>query len=38
MTDPRIPPAERLVLRHVLDRWAAERPDKAFAAFEDNTT
>jgi len=38
MTVLRIPPAERLVLLHVLDRWAAALPDQAFAAFEDNTT
>jgi hypothetical protein len=28
--DPRIPPREQVVLRYVLDRFAAEQPDKPF--------
>jgi len=34
-SDPRIPPPETCVLRHVLDRHARERPDAVFACFED---
>lgn len=33
--DPRVPPAQECVLRPVLERHAAERPDKVFARFED---
>jgi crotonobetaine/carnitine-CoA ligase len=33
--DPRIPNRNECVLRYLLDRWAAERPDKAHAVFED---
>jgi crotonobetaine/carnitine-CoA ligase len=36
--DPRMPAPERLVLRHVLDRWASERPEQVFAQFEDGST
>ncbi|VTU33543.1 Long-chain-fatty-acid--CoA ligase [Variovorax sp. SRS16] len=34
-SDPRVPPADRCVLRPVLERWAADRPDQVFARFED---
>ena len=34
-SDPRIPAAERCVLRPLLDRLAAETPDKTFCVFED---
>ena len=32
--DPRIPPRDRCVLRHILDRLAGETPDSVFAWFE----
>jgi crotonobetaine/carnitine-CoA ligase len=35
--DPRIPDADRCVLRPLLDRHAAETPDKVFARFADGT-
>ncbi len=35
VSDPRIPPADRCVLRSVLDRLAGETPDKPFCVFED---
>ena len=37
-SDPRIPPREDVVLRYVLDRIAAERPDAIFAVFRDGST
>ena len=36
--DPRIPPRDEVVLRYVLDRFAAERPDAVFAVFRDGST
>lgn len=33
--DPRIPPRDEVVLRYVLDRVAAEDPDRVFAVFRD---
>lgn len=36
-SDPRIPTAERCVLRDLLDRLAAETPDKTFCVFEDGS-
>lgn len=36
-SDPRIPPRDQCVLRHVLDRWAAQHPDREFAWFEDDS-
>ncbi|MGW7533288.1 AMP-binding protein [Amycolatopsis sp. NPDC054798] len=33
--DPRVPPREDLVLRYLLERRAAEEPDKVFALFDD---
>ena len=36
-SDPRIPAAERCVLRYLLDRLAAETPDKIFCVFEDGS-
>ncbi|MDB5999367.1 MAG: ATP-dependent acyl-CoA ligase, partial [Rhizobacter sp.] len=35
--DPRMPPIDQVVQRHVLERQARERPDKVFAVFEDGT-
>ena len=35
--DPRIPTAERCVLRDLLDRLAAATPDKTFCVFEDGS-
>lgn len=37
-TDPRIPARELCVTRYLLQRWAEEMPDKAFAVFEDGET
>lgn len=37
-TDPRIPPREELVLRSLLERRAAEDPDKVFASFDGGPT
>ena len=37
-TDSRIPPRDEVVLRYVLDRWAAEKPDETFAVFRDGAT
>ncbi|UMP00053.1 AMP-binding protein [Amycolatopsis sp. EV170708-02-1] len=37
-TDPRIPSREDAVLRYVLERRAAEEPDKIFAIFDDGPT
>ncbi len=34
-TDPRIPNRDACVLRYLLDRWAAERPDKTHIIYED---
>ena len=36
-SDPRIPAADRCVLRYLLDRLAAATPDKIFCVFEDGT-
>jgi carnitine-CoA ligase len=36
--DPRIPPRDDVVLRYVLDRFAAERADAVFAVFRDGST
>ncbi|MEU4896073.1 AMP-binding protein [Streptomyces sp. NPDC044780] len=33
-TDPRVPPRDELVLRYLLERRAAEDPDKVFAIFD----
>jgi carnitine-CoA ligase len=33
--DPRVPDRDQCVLRYLLDRWAAERPDKTHVIFED---
>ena len=33
-----IPPRETCVLRYVLDRWAAAKPDEVFSVFEDGET
>ena len=35
--DPRVPAADRCVLRYLLDRLAAATPDKTFCVFEDGT-
>lgn len=35
--DPRIPADDRCVLSELVDRYAAERPDRDFAVFEDAT-
>ncbi len=35
-TDPRIPPRRDVVVRDLIERWAAETPDKVFVHFEDN--
>jgi crotonobetaine/carnitine-CoA ligase len=35
--DPRIPNRDECVLRYLLDRWAAERPDKAHIVFADGS-
>lgn len=35
--DPRIPDRDECVLRYLLDRWAAERPDKAHIVFADGS-
>ncbi len=35
--DPRVPDADRCVLRPLLDRYAAATPDKVFARFADGT-
>jgi crotonobetaine/carnitine-CoA ligase len=37
-TDPRVPARELCVTRYLLQRWAEEVPDKAFAVFEDGQT
>ena len=37
-SDPRIPPRDRCVLRHILDRLADETPDRTFVWFEDGET
>ena len=34
-TDPRIPNRDECVLRYLLDKWAAERTDKAHVVFAD---
>ena len=36
-SDPRIPAADRCVLRYLLDRLAAATPDKTFCVFEDGS-
>ena len=36
-SDPRIPAPDVCVLRPMLERWAAEQPEKVFARFEDGT-
>ncbi|WP_406633674.1 AMP-binding protein [Amycolatopsis sp. WGS_07] len=36
--DPRVPPREELVLRYLLERRAAEDPDKVFAVFDGGPT
>ena len=36
--DPRLPSAEDCVTRHLIDRHAAERPDKVYAIFADEST
>ncbi|WP_417515389.1 AMP-binding protein [Minwuia sp.] len=36
--DPRIPPRDRCVLRHILDRLASETPDRPFVWFEGGDT
>lgn len=36
--DPRMPPPEQCVQRYMLERWAAEQPDKIFAIFADGST
>jgi len=33
--DPRVPDASTCVLKPLLERWAAEQPDRVFARFED---
>ena len=35
--DPRVPAAQDCVLREVLEKYAADRPDKVFARFADGT-
>jgi crotonobetaine/carnitine-CoA ligase len=35
-TDPRIPPRDRVITRNLIDRWAAEQPEKVFVKFDDN--
>ncbi|MCV0396711.1 MAG: AMP-binding protein [Rhizobiaceae bacterium] len=35
--DPRMPEPEACVQRYMLERWAAEQPDKLFAIFQDDT-
>jgi crotonobetaine/carnitine-CoA ligase len=35
--DPRMPPVDHCVLRHILERRAVETPDRVFAVFEDGT-
>ncbi|KOS53781.1 AMP-binding protein [Rhodococcus rhodochrous] len=37
-TDPRIPAREEIVLRYLLERRAAEDPDKVFAVFDNGPT
>lgn len=34
-SDPRVPGSEVCVLRYVLDRWAAQKPQETFVVFED---
>ena len=36
-TDHRIPADDQCVLRNVLDKWARERPDDIYAAFDDGS-
>lgn len=36
-TDPRVPPRTACVLRYLLDRWAADRPDQLYVVFEDDS-
>jgi crotonobetaine/carnitine-CoA ligase len=35
-SDARIPPRSACVLRYLLDRWAADRPDQLYVVFEDD--
>ena len=35
--DPRIPNRDECVLRYLLDRWAAERPDRAHNVVPDGS-
>ena len=35
ISDHRIPPADSCVTRYLLERWAIEMPEKAFAVFQD---
>jgi crotonobetaine/carnitine-CoA ligase len=37
-SDHRIPPRDACVTRYLLERWARETPDKAFAVFQDGVT
>ena len=34
-SDPRVPAREQCVVRYLIERWAAERPDSVYAVFED---
>ena len=33
-SDPRVPPAERCVVRYLIDRFAEEKPDQVYAIFD----
>jgi crotonobetaine/carnitine-CoA ligase len=37
-SDPRVPPREVCVVRYLIDRWAAERPDQIYAIFDGGRT
>lgn len=37
-SDPRVPPREQCVVRYLIDRWAAEKPDSVYAIFESGET
>ena len=37
-SDPRVPPAERCVVRYLIDRFAVEKPDQVYAIFDGGRT
>lgn len=38
LVDPRMPAPELCIQRYLIDRWAAEQPEKLFAVFQDGST